>query len=109
MEHTSLTQARFMTKTMPRVIAHKILHLDDPCYETFMLMHFKPFNLDRLLLTSLISVHDKFITYDFSPCARTCMSNWEALHECEDKRDTERMKKTLFPDEKFTTIDPYTF
>lgn len=45
-EHTSETQSWFMMKTVPRVIAHKIPRLGDPCYEMFMLAHFKPFNID---------------------------------------------------------------
>ncbi|KAK0431621.1 hypothetical protein EV421DRAFT_1911713 [Armillaria borealis] len=63
------------------------------CYETFMLAHFKPFDLDRPLLSSSNVVHAEFQSHNFSSRTRTCMSNWEALYECEDERDAEQMKK----------------
>ncbi len=82
-----------MTKTVPRVIAHKIPRVGDPCYKMFMLAHFKAFDAEEPLVHPVSTVHTEFQNHAFSPRARMCMSNWEALYECEDERDAEQMKK----------------
>ncbi|KAG2738317.1 hypothetical protein P692DRAFT_20758941, partial [Suillus brevipes Sb2] len=59
----------------------------------FTLAHFKPFSIDTLLLPGDASVEEVFSVFKFSDRANTIMKNWEAVHECEDQRDAERLLK----------------
>ncbi len=93
MEHTTVNEYTYRTRKVPRIIGHKLPRTSDPCYALFMLAHFKPFHLNVPLLHPADSVSGVFRTYSFSERAVRCMSNWEAMHECEDERDAERLRK----------------
>jgi hypothetical protein len=59
------------------------------------LAHFKPFSVNQLLLAEGESFDEVFAQFEFSMFNTRILENWEALHECEDERDAERMKKQL--------------
>jgi hypothetical protein len=67
--------------------------MDAKLWSLFTLAHFKPFSAASPLLSEDEDAIEVFRTYVFSPCSRTIMSNWEAVHECEDERDADRLKK----------------
>ncbi|KAG2739415.1 hypothetical protein P692DRAFT_20695710, partial [Suillus brevipes Sb2] len=57
--------------------------------------HFKPFSVSIDLLginEDPIASHEHF---PFCPRSREVMSNWEAVHECEDERDADRLRKRV--------------
>ncbi|SJL17395.1 uncharacterized protein ARMOST_20945 [Armillaria ostoyae] len=92
-EHTSESEAVHFTKTIPRIIGHKLPWANDPCYAAFMLGHFKPFHSDIPLVDVGLDIAETFREYIFSVLGQRCMKNWEAMHECEDERDVERLRK----------------
>ena len=78
---------------IPRVIGIQIPRRHNKSdYSVFMLAHFKPFSLltPLLLKESLMSVYNHF---SFDSDSIKLMNNWEAIYECEDARDADRVKK----------------
>jgi hypothetical protein len=79
---------------VPRVVGCSIprsTSTDD--YVIFMLSHFKPWSNTDPLLPAESSYIDAFTSYNFSPKSLDIISNWEAVHECEDACDAEQLKK----------------
>ncbi|KAG1894487.1 uncharacterized protein F5891DRAFT_922037, partial [Suillus fuscotomentosus] len=73
---------------VPRVVGMSIPRATDAkLWALFTLAHFKPFSALSPLLHKGENVIEVFRTYSFSPRSRTVMTNWEAVHECEDERD----------------------
>ena len=70
-----------------------ILHHASPQYSLFMLAHFKPFSNESPLWDKDIGVNKAFEQFHFSTAAQEIMHNWEAIHECEDEQDAERLQK----------------
>jgi len=62
-------------------------------YMLFTLAHFKPFNLNSPLLSPGQTIEEAFDSFCFSAKAMQVLENWEALYECEDERDAERLRK----------------
>ncbi|KAK0489998.1 hypothetical protein EDD18DRAFT_1080725, partial [Armillaria luteobubalina] len=86
-EHTSVDEYAYHTKKVPRIVGHKLPRSTNGIYALFMLAHFKPFHFTVPLLRPTESASEVFRSYEFSARAIQCMSNWEAMHECEDERD----------------------
>jgi len=61
----------------------------------FALAHFKPFSATVPLLNNEQDAEQVFHSYAFSHTARQILLNWEAVHECEDERDAERLAKQV--------------
>ena len=59
----------------------------------FALAHFKPFSITRPLTPDGKSYEDVFQTYSFSDRSLEIIKNWNAIYECEDERDAERLRK----------------
>lgn len=59
----------------------------------FSLSHFKAFSVSRPLITPEQTLLQVYEEYTFSSFATQVMNNWEAVHECKDERDTERLRK----------------
>ncbi|KAF8426438.1 hypothetical protein L210DRAFT_869166, partial [Boletus edulis BED1] len=59
----------------------------------FTLTHFKPFSCDVPLFIKGDDPEIVFKSYNFSDASRAIMHNWEAVHECEDERDADRLRK----------------
>jgi hypothetical protein len=62
-------------------------------YSMFMLAHFKPFSIDcPLIAHGTDSWEYAFHSFTFNDRSTEIMKNWEAIHECQDERDAERLK-----------------
>ncbi len=78
---------------IPRVIGTKIPRKNNILeYSIFMISHFKPFSARTSILESA-SFIDEYRSYTFHQHALKIMANWEEIHECEDAREAERLKK----------------
>ena len=89
---------------IPRIIGTKIprKHQNDDVYAFFMLCHFIPFSakspLDlnggfwecykRAMTQNNSRVHPRFSAH-----AKEIMRNWDEIHECEDVRDADQLRK----------------
>lgn len=79
---------------VPRVIGTSI-----PCsnnkqaWALFTLSHFKPFSCDVPLIGENEDPEKVFNSYQFSDHSHSIMLNWEAIHECEDEQDADRLHK----------------
>jgi hypothetical protein len=65
---------------------------DKHMYAAFSLAHLKPFSIVHPLLADDESYEQCYSSYQFTPFSNQIMLNWEAIHECEDARDAERIK-----------------
>ncbi|KAG2746803.1 hypothetical protein P692DRAFT_20738713, partial [Suillus brevipes Sb2] len=59
----------------------------------FALAHFKPFSNTVPLVPDGTTVEHLYETYSFSQRSKSIMQHWEAVHECEDERDADRLRK----------------
>jgi hypothetical protein len=82
-----------MWGTPPRVVGMKIPRPQDRSHPIFMLAHFKPFSLSNPLIEPGVSFSTLFKSYQFAALARRIMKNWEDIHECEDERDADRLRR----------------
>jgi len=79
---------------VPRVIGSSIPRPTSKiAYAEFMLAHFKPFSAEKPLVNSGETIEDAFKNHCFDQFSRNIMANWEAIHECEDARDAEHIRK----------------
>lgn len=78
---------------IPRVIGANVPRKTSDTYKLFMLAHFKPFSRSNPLIKEGENVVTEFSTFTFSGGGMRIMDNWEAMHECEDERDAERIRK----------------
>jgi len=77
---------RVVGYTIPRKTAVEI-------YSKFVLSHFKPFSHSVPLLGVGETYNEMLETYASSERSISVMENWDAIHECEDERDAERLRK----------------
>ena len=61
----------------------------------FTLAHFKPFHFSLPFIEKDSQLHDTYHNFPFSDQSLFIMKNWEETHECEDKRDEERLRKRI--------------
>lgn len=82
-------------EVIPRVVGRSIPRRtkDEKYYATFMLSHFAPFSYSRPLMLVNQDIVSTFDQAKFSNKSLAVMKNWEAIHECEDQREAERLKK----------------
>jgi hypothetical protein len=92
-EHTTKIGKDNTNLCIPRVIGMSIPRCNSPQYNLFMLAHFKPFSKESPLWDKQLGVNEAFKHFHFSTAAQKTMHNWEAIHECEDERDAERLRK----------------
>jgi hypothetical protein len=78
---------------VPRVIGLSIPRPSSHEYHLFVLAHLKPFSITQPLITNTKSPKETFESTLFSDQSLQIMKNWEAVHECEDERDAERIRK----------------
>lgn len=80
---------------VPRIIGLSVPRKDSSeQYALFMLAHLKSHSLSNPLVSSDSTICKTFKKTHFSDKALTIMNNWEAIHECEDKREAERIQKS---------------
>lgn len=83
----------FGKTVIPRVLGSAIPRSsDEDDHARFMLAHFRPFSIRTQfdLETDVVFQHK---AYEYAPQHAEIISNWDAIHECEDERDKERLKK----------------
>jgi len=80
---------------VPRVVGCSIPRQtgNEAYYATFMLAHFVPFSHRNPLTLHNSSIVDTFARVALSKRSQDVMHNWEALHECEDEREAERLNR----------------
>lgn len=79
---------------VPLVIGMSIpLSNNKRAWALFALSHFKPFSCDIPLFNRDEDPEDVFNAYAFSDYSQSIMINWEAIHECEDEWDADRLRK----------------
>jgi hypothetical protein len=62
-------------------------------YAAFTIAHLKPFSIIHPLVADDESYEQSYSSYQFSSFSKQIMLNWEAIHECEDARDAEHIRK----------------
>lgn len=93
-EHTNVEHHITRQGLVLGVIGMSIPQPTASTYKLFMLSHFKPFHSDTPLIVSAnMTIEDLYLSYQFPDYALQVMKNWEAIHECEDEHDAERLKK----------------
>ncbi|KAF5362237.1 hypothetical protein D9756_001995 [Leucocoprinus leucothites] len=92
-EHTNLERGDGLTELIPCVVGMSIPRETHANWPLFALAHFKPFSLSNLLIPPNSSINNEYKTFQFSSMAKNVMKNWNAIHECEDQRDADRLRK----------------
>src|SRR5260370_1820200 len=82
-------------EVVPRVVGSSIPHRksDPESYFLFMLAHFSPFSADHDINFEDVNLEANFNAKSFNLLSKNVMKNWEAVHECEDAREKERIRK----------------
>ena len=92
-QHASEVRGEATNLLVPRVVGMSIPRKSDKAYHMFALVHFIPFDIDDPLLRRGQTATEVFKTAEFSPRHTQILDNWEAIHECQDERDAEHMRK----------------
>ena len=92
-EHTSELRGEGTNLLIPRVVGMSIPRKSDKIYHVFALAHFMPFDIDNPLIHPGQTAMEVFNSGEFSHRHLQILDNWEAIHECQDERDAERMRK----------------
>ena len=93
-EHVDDLRGDMNRVLVPRVIGTSIPRSNNKqAWMLFTLSHFKPFNCDVPLIQENEDTEEVFDSYQFSDYSRSIMLNWEAIHECEDERDADQLRK----------------
>ena len=92
-EHANELRGEGSESLVPRVTGTSIPRKSDKGYRIFALAHFIPFDIDNPLLRPGQTVDDIFEGMQFTERHLQILNNWEAIHECQDERDAERMRK----------------
>lgn len=92
-EHTNSERGMLNNLLIPRVVGSSIPRQTHDDYPMFALAHFKPFSSQRPILLPTLSFKATFDSFIFTSQSRAILDNWEAIHECEDERDADRLRK----------------
>lgn len=92
-EHTNLARGDRSPELVPRIIGMSIPRESSDLWSLFALIHFKPFGVNHPLFVPGESATEVFSRYNFSSNAARILKNWNAIYECEDERDAERLRK----------------
>jgi hypothetical protein len=92
-EHTNEDRGDGQYKLVPRVVGMSIPRESSASWPLFALAHFKPFGVSQPLISAGDTCENVFTTYPFSAFSLKVIKNWHAIHECEDERDGERLRK----------------
>jgi hypothetical protein len=93
-QHTDDQREQSGKQLVPRIIGTTIPR-ENNCDEwmLFVLAHFKPFHISLPLIDKKKSLEDTYRSFNFSKRSKRIMMNWEEIHECQDERDEERLRK----------------
>ena len=92
-EHTNVELGHGSQILVPHVVGLSIPRPQHSSFHLFMLAHFKPFSSDFPLIEKNKTVQSTFNDFSFSEKSKLIMKNWEAIYECEDERDADRLCK----------------
>jgi len=92
-EHTNESRGEGHHELVPRVVGMSIPRETSVMWPLFVLAHFKPFSITQPLIPAGDSCDNVFHTYPFSDQNMKIIKNWNAIYECEDERDAERLRK----------------
>jgi hypothetical protein len=92
-EHTSELRGEGTNLLVPRAVGMSIPRKSDKIYDMFALAHFVPFDIDHPLLHPGQTATEVFNSNEISSRHLQILDNWEAIHECQDERDAERIRK----------------
>ncbi|PPQ75766.1 hypothetical protein CVT24_002642 [Panaeolus cyanescens] len=92
-EHYNKERGEGTHELIPRVIGMSIPREGTNDWYIFTLSHFKPFSATTSVRQEGETWENAFKSYHFSDYHRQIMKNWEAIHECADERDAERLRK----------------
>ena len=92
-EHTNELRGEGTNLLVPRVMGMSIPRKSDKGYRMFALAHFIPFGIFDPLLKPGQTVNNVFESAKFTNRHQQILDNWEAIHECQDERDAERMRR----------------
>ena len=92
-EHTNELRGEGSDVLVPRIVGMSIPRTSDAGYRIFALAHFVPFDIDNLLPGPGRTIDDVYENANFCDRHLEILGNWEAIHECQDERDAERMHK----------------
>jgi hypothetical protein len=96
LKHTNAEQGEGHHALVPRVVRMNV-----PCKKSelewalFTLSHFKPFSPSCPLISPGETLLEAYGGQKFDEFATWVMNNWEAVHECEDERDAERLRRRV--------------
>ena len=95
-QHTDDSSCQYGKQLVPRIVGSKIPRQNDhQLWMIFTLAHFKPFHVLVPFIEKNSSLEDSYLNFSFSNRSLMIMKNWEETHECEDKRDEERLRKRI--------------
>ena len=92
-EHWNESRAEGHKELIPRVLGMSIPRKTSPEWIPFVLAHFKPFSITVHLLNENETWAHAYSNHQFQSHHDFIMKNWDAIHECEDERDAERIKR----------------
>ena len=93
-EHTNDERGDGSSQLVPRAVGTYIpRERHGKRWKLFALAHFKPFSNVIPFIQPGMTLEHTFKNFTFSPHRREIMDNWEVVHECQDKRDAERLWK----------------
>jgi hypothetical protein len=93
-EHTNADRGEGHRTLVPRVVGIVVPRKSSAdAWSLFTLAHFKPFSVSVPLFENGQQLTEALAGYAFSEFACHVMRNWEAMHECEDARDADRLRK----------------
>ncbi|KAJ3516563.1 hypothetical protein NMY22_g14178 [Coprinellus aureogranulatus] len=92
-QHTNEETGDMANEYVPKVLGMSIPRVSSQSWPVFALMHFKPFSENNPLLKPGEIPQIVYDSFTFGDREAKIMSNWEAIHECEDERDAERIRK----------------
>ena len=93
-EHTNDQRGDGSAPLVPRVVGTSIpREKTGKQWQLFALAHLKPFSNCVPFIEAGRTLEYTFKKFPFSPRSREIMNNWESVHECQDERDAERLRK----------------
>ena len=94
-QHYSPEELRPSREKIPRVIGAKIPRAcqDEEYYSSFIVAHFVPFSAAKPIDTGGATYKTYLASANLCLRAQAIVKNWGMIHECEDEREAERIRK----------------
>ncbi|KAF6743597.1 hypothetical protein DFP72DRAFT_827521 [Ephemerocybe angulata] len=91
--HTDEDSGDIKNEYVPKIIGMSIPRASSDIWPWFTLVHFKPFSISKPLIIPGQSIESVYDGFQFTERQNAIMQNWEAIYECEDERDADRLRK----------------